>query len=66
MAQRTRTTPRRSASGGLKKATQFLDAAIVIDDEMPDASLSLLVNAGTAAADVTYGARLGAHPAREP
>ena len=41
--------------GRLKKATQFLDAAIVIDDEMSDAAVTLLVNAGIAAADVICG-----------
>jgi hypothetical protein len=43
--------------GRLKKATQFLDAAIVIDDEMSDAAVTLLVNAGIAAADVICGVR---------
>lgn len=43
----------------MKKATQFLDAAFLIDGEMPDASTTLLVNAGIAAADVICGARLG-------
>ena len=48
MAERTRTSTEAIRFGRLKKATQFLDAAIVIDDEMPDASVSLLVNAGIA------------------
>ena len=57
MAERTRTSTEAIRFGRLKKAAQFLDAAIVIDDEMPDASVSLLVNAGIAAADVICGAR---------
>jgi hypothetical protein len=63
MAERTRTSTEAIRIGRLKKATQFLDAAIVIDDEMPDASVSLLVNAGIAAADVICGARLGVYAA---
>jgi len=34
MAERTRTSTEAIRFGRLKKATQFLDAAIVIDDEM--------------------------------
>jgi len=51
--------------GRLKKATQFLDAAIVIDDEMSDAAVTLLVNAGIAAVDVICGVRLGKYAAGE-
>lgn len=49
MAERTRTSTEAIRLGRLKKATQFLDAAIFVGDEMPDASVSLLVNAGIAA-----------------
>ena|ERR1700730_16472783 len=65
MAERTRTSTEAIRPGRLKKATQFLDAAIVVDDEMPDVSVSLLVNAGIAAADVICGARLGVYAAGE-
>jgi hypothetical protein len=51
--------------GRLKKATQFFDAAIVIDDEMSDAAVALRVNAGIAAADVICGVRLGKYAAGE-
>ena len=51
--------------GRLKKATQFLDAANVIDGEMSDAAVTLLVNAGIAAADVICGARLGKYAVGE-
>lgn len=65
MTERTRPSSETIRLGRLNKATQFLDAAIIIDDEMPDASMSLLVNAGIAAADVICGARLGKYAAGE-
>ena len=49
-----------------EKATQFLDAAIVTDDAMPDASVSLLVNAGIAAADVIWAHAWAYMPRRKP
>ncbi len=65
MTERTKPSSETIRLGRLKKATQFLDAAIVIDDEMPDASMVLLVNAGIAAADVICGARLGKYAVGE-
>ncbi|MGB9303887.1 MAG: hypothetical protein WCB92_09465 [Mycobacterium sp.] len=53
MSERTRPSSQVIRRGRLKKATQFLDAALLIDEEMSDASVTLLVNAGIAAADVT-------------
>ena len=65
LTERTRPSSETIRRGRLKKATQFLDAAIVIDEEMPDASMTLLVNAGIAAADVICGARLGKYAVGE-
>ena len=65
MTERTRASTEAIRLGRLKKATQFFDAAIILDDEMPDAAVSLLVNAGIAAADVICGARLGVYAAGE-
>jgi hypothetical protein len=65
VSERTRPSSKTIRTGRLKKATQFLDAAIVIDDEMSDAAVTLLVNAGIAAADVICGVRLGKYAAGE-
>jgi hypothetical protein len=65
LSERTRPSSETIRIGRLKKATQFLDAAIVIDDEMSDSSVTLLVSAGVAAADVICGARLGKYAVGE-
>ncbi len=65
LSERTRSSSETIRLGRLNKATQFLDAAIVIAEEMPDAYVSLLVNAGIAAADVICGVRLGKYAAGE-
>jgi hypothetical protein len=65
VSERTRLSSNTIRLGRLKKATQFLDAALVIGDQMSDASVALLVNAGIAAADVICGARLGKYAAGE-
>lgn len=59
MSERTRPSTETIRRGRLKKAVEFLDGAVLIEDEMPDAAVSLLVNAGIAAADVICGVRLG-------
>jgi hypothetical protein len=61
MSERTRPRPSTDAirRGRLNKAVEFRDGAILIDDDMPDAAVSLSVNAGVAAADVICGVRLG-------
>lgn len=64
MSERTRLSTGTIRRGRLKKAVEFLDGAILIED-MPDAAVSLLVNAGIAAADVICGARLGVYAAGE-
>lgn len=65
MGERTRPSTETIRRGRLKKAVEFLDGAIIIDDDMPDAAVSLLVNAGIAAADVICGVRLGIYAAGE-
>ena len=65
LSERTRSSSDTIRLGRLNKARQFLDAAIVIDEEMPDAPVTLLVNAGIAAADVICGVRLRKYAAGE-
>lgn len=65
MSERTRPSTEIIRRGRLKKAIEFLDGATLIEDEMPDAAVSLLVNAGIAAADVICGARLGIYASGE-
>ena len=65
MSERTRPSSETIRRGRLKKATQFLDAAVVIDDEMSDAAVTLLVSAGIAAADVICGVRQGKYAVGE-
>jgi hypothetical protein len=65
LSRRTRPSSEAVRRGRLQKATEFFDAAIVLDEEMSDASVTLLVNAGIAAADVICGARLGKYAAGE-
>ncbi|MCX2931459.1 hypothetical protein ORI20_14340 [Mycobacterium sp. CVI_P3] len=65
MSERTRPSTESIRRGRLRKAVEFLDGAILIDGDMPDAAVSLLVNAGIAAADVICGVRLGIYAAGE-
>ncbi|KAA0103712.1 hypothetical protein [Mycolicibacterium sp. P1-5] len=65
MSERTRPSTGAIRRGRFKKAIEFLDGAILIEEEMPDAAVSLLVNAGIAAADVICGVRLGIYAAGE-
>ncbi|BBY62097.1 hypothetical protein [Mycolicibacterium helvum] len=65
MSERTRPNTETIRRGRLKKAIEFLDGAILIDVDMPDAAVSLLVNAGIAAADVICVVRLGIYAAGE-
>lgn len=63
MARRTKTVEcdARTREARLQKAEEFLEAATVVADELPDAFVSLCVLAGIAAADVICCARLGVH-----
>jgi hypothetical protein len=65
MSERTWPSTETIRLGRLKKAVEFLDAALLIDADMPDAAVSLFVNAGIAAGDVICGVRLGIYAASE-
>ncbi|GAA1715044.1 MULTISPECIES: hypothetical protein [Dietzia] len=49
------------AAGRMSKASEFLDAAVHLGEEMPNAAGDLYVNAGIAASDVICCVRLGVH-----
>jgi hypothetical protein len=59
MTGRTRECPPAVRVGRLKKATEFYEAAVEIEDGRPNASVDLFVDAGIAAADVICCFRLG-------
>lgn len=59
MTGRTRPSSTPIRLGRLKKATEFLDTALLNEDHAPDAATNLFVLAGIAAADVMCCARLG-------
>jgi hypothetical protein len=61
MASRTKNCSERVRKGRLAKANEFLDAALLVEDEMADAAVNLYVLAGIAAADVICCATLGKH-----
>ncbi|MEZ0354825.1 hypothetical protein [Mycobacterium sp. SA01] len=65
MSERTRPSSEAIRRGRLKKAVEFLDSALLVEDDFPDPAISLLVNAGIAAADVICGVRLGIYAAGE-
>lgn len=59
MTGRTKTCTTAFRVGRLRKANQFYEAAELIAEELPDASVDLFVDAGIAAADVICCARVG-------
>jgi hypothetical protein len=61
----TRQCPEGVRAGRLKKAIEFHDAAVLVEDVAPNAAVDLLVDAGIAAADVICCFRLGVHAADE-
>lgn len=65
MTGRSRPCTSDFAHGRMKKATEFFDAAVVLDDDAPNASVDLYVDAGIAAADVICCNRLGEHASGE-
>ena len=65
MTARTRQCTKGVQAGRLKKATEFHDAAVLVEDVAPNAAVDLLVDAGIAAADVICCFRLGVHAAGE-
>jgi hypothetical protein len=48
-------------AGRLSKAVEFFDAAVYLEDAMPNAAGDLFVDAGIAASDVICCVRLGMH-----
>jgi hypothetical protein len=65
MTGRARQCSEGARAGRLKKATEFHDAAVVIEDDAPNAAVDLYVDAGIAAADVICCFRLGVYAAGE-
>jgi hypothetical protein len=65
MTARTRKSSDAFQVGRLKKATEFHDAATLIEDNAPNAAVDLYVDAGIAAADVICGGQLGEYSAGE-
>ena len=65
MKERTRDCPEAVRQGRLTKAIEFYDAAVVVEDDMPNASVDLFVDAGIAAADAICCSRLGVYAAGE-
>jgi hypothetical protein len=65
MTGRTRQCSEGVRAGRLKKATEFHDAAVLVEDDAPNAAVDLLIDAGIAAADVICCSRLGVYSAGE-
>lgn len=64
MTGRTKRSSEAIRIGRLKKATEFHDSAVLLEDA-PDAAVNLFVLAGIAAADVICCARIGVYSAAE-
>lgn len=65
MTGRTRKCSAAIQAGRLKKATEFHDAAALVEDHAPNAADDLFVVAGIAAADVICCTRLGIYATGE-
>jgi hypothetical protein len=65
MIGRTRKCSEAIQAGRLKKATEFHDAAVLVEDLAPNAAVDLFVDAGIAAADVISCIRLGIYATGE-
>lgn len=65
MTRRTKKSSDAFQAGRLNKATEFHDAATLIEDDAPNAAVDLFVVAGIAAADVICGRKLGEHATGE-
>lgn len=65
MTARTRKCSGAVQAGRLTKATEFYDAAALVEDVAPNAAVNLFVNAGIASADVICCARLGIYATGE-
>jgi hypothetical protein len=65
MTGRTRKCSKAVQTGRLTKATEFHDAAVLVEDVAPNAAVDLFVDAGIAAADVICCVRLGIYATGE-
>jgi hypothetical protein len=65
MTGRTRKSSGAFQAGRLSKATEFHDAATLIEDDAPNAAVDLFVDAGIAAADVICASKLGEYATGE-
>ncbi|WP_204081160.1 hypothetical protein [Mycobacterium riyadhense] len=65
MTGRTRKSSDAVQAGRLNKATEFHDAATLIEDHAPNAAVDLFVDAGIAAADVICCSKLGEYSISE-
>ncbi|UGT91976.1 hypothetical protein [Mycobacterium ostraviense] len=65
MTGRTRKSSDAFQAGRLKKATEFHDAAVLVENIAPNAAVDLFVDAGIAAADVICCTRLGIYATGE-
>ena len=65
MTGRTRECSEHIRAGRLNKATEFHQAAVLVEDVAPNAAVHLFVDAGIAAADVICCSRLGVYAAGE-
>lgn len=65
MTRRARQCSEAVRVGRLKKATEFHDAAVLIEDDAPNAAVDLFVDAGIAPADAICCCRLGVYSAGE-
>jgi hypothetical protein len=65
MTGRTKKSSDAVLAGRLSKATEFHDAATLIEDVAPNAAVDLLVDAGIAAADVICCRKLGEYSTSE-
>lgn len=65
MTGRTRQCPEAVRAGRLKKAIEFHDAAMLVEDVAPNAAADLLIDSGIAAADAICCSRLGVYSSGE-
>lgn len=65
MTARTRKCSEAVQAGRLTKATEFYDAAVLVEDVAPNAAVNLFINAGIASSDVICCARLGIYATGE-
>ena len=65
MVGRSRDCPDGFGAGRLRKASEFLDAANIVEEDMSDAAVNLYVLAGIAASDAVCCSQLGKYAVGE-